>query len=179
MGFSGVVLIVDKNILKLRLNLNSIGRKSLGQSLTSFEQQMSEICSPTKFDLSGESDYLLLSPEPLDFDKDNSNDSDVSNYHQTEAEALKAAELPARIIEIQFKRIKKGYATKFESMRRAKIEVKEELRDICEEAAGLQHQVGLHEGKTEFLTRENEVFIDFSKKNIVYIQIIQKSTKNV
>ena len=76
----------------------------------------------------------------------------MNNYHQIEVEANRAAEL-------QIKRNKKGLATKIELMRRVNVEVKEELRDVYEEKAVLQRQVGLYEGKTEFLTRENDVLI--------------------
>ena len=113
-----------------------------------FEQEIRELCSPAKFDFSSKGDDLTLS---LDRDKENLNDS-VNNYHQIEVEANRAAEL-------QIKRNKKGLATKIELMRRVNVEVKEELRDVYEEKAVLQRQVGLYEGKTEFLTRENDVLI--------------------
>lgn len=109
---------------------------------------------PTKFNLSSESnDDLMLSPASLDFDKENLSDSDMSNYCQIEAEEKITVEL----MECQIKRMKKVCAAKVESMSCVKIEVKEELRDVCEEKKELQRQVGLHEGRAEFLTQENEV----------------------
>lgn len=77
----------------------------------------------------------------------------MSNYCQIEAEEKITVEL----MECQIKRMKKVCATKVESMSCVKIEVKKELRDVCEEKKELERQVGLHEGRAEFLTQENEV----------------------
>lgn len=103
---------------------------------------------------SSESD--LYSPD--EEESENLSDSD-SDDHQIVAKARKAIEFPVRLMETQIGRLKVGLETKVESMRQVKIEVKEELNEVRDENAELQRQVGVNEGKAEFLARENEVFI--------------------
>ena len=112
---------------------------------------------------SSESD--LYSPD--EEESENLSDSDSDDHHIV-AKAQKAVEFPVRLMETQIGRLKVGLETKVESMRQVKIEVKEELNEVRDENAELQRQVGVNEGKAEFLARENEVFTcSVLQKNLI------------
>lgn len=103
--------------------------------------------------------YSELDLSDSDLSDDNLSDSDSDNDdQQIKAKAREAVEFPARLMEMHFGQMKNEYAKKVELIRNIKIEIKEELADVHDENAGLQHQVGFNEGKAEILARENEVF---------------------
>ena len=101
--------------------------------------------------------YSELDLSDSDLSELDLSDSD-NDDQQIKAKAREAVEFPARLMEMHFGQMKNEYAKKVELIRNIKIEVKEELADVNDENAGLQHQVGFNEGKAEILARENEVF---------------------
>ena len=101
--------------------------------------------------------YSELDLSDSDLSELDLSDSD-NDDQQIKAKAREAVEFPARLMEMHFGQMKNEYAKKVELIRNIKIEIKEELADVHDENAGLQHQVGFNEGKAEILARENEVF---------------------
>ena len=121
--------------------------------MESFELERESVWSPTSLNPYNDSD--LFSPTALSTTTpENLSESD----HQIRKEAKKAVEFEANLVGFQIGLLKDGCKKKVESLRRVKIEVKEELSEVREKYAQLQHQVGFNEGKAEFLARENEVF---------------------
>lgn len=60
-------------------------------------------------------------------------------------------------MEFQIGLHKNGCMAKIEALRHVKIEVKEELKEVRDENADLLYQLGMSDGRAEFLARENAV----------------------
>ena len=103
---------------------------------------------------------MIFSPPSLSppiISENNLKGSEFDDDQQLRQEARKAVEYEINLVEFQIERLKHGYKTKAEALRRVKMEVKEELSEIREKYDQVQQQVGFHEVKAEFLARENEV----------------------
>ena len=93
---------------------------------------------------------------PSDLSSENSTDSEHDDQ-QIREEAKNAVKFETNLMDFHIEQFKNECDAKVESLRRVKIEVKEELGEVRDENNRLQHQVGFNDGRANFLARENEV----------------------